>query len=150
MITRRDAIIGRAFGIGAALAYGISAIFIKQGVSGMAPPLVGAVLSLFAGTLALTIIGARNLTPKLIQDKKAIGFLFLSGFANSLGLLSSYFALTMNPVVIVVPLQSTHPLFILLWGFLFLGRMEKITPRLILGSVLVVSGVALITIGGTI
>jgi drug/metabolite transporter (DMT)-like permease len=147
MITRRDAIIGRAFGIGAALAYGSSSVLIRQGVTGLAPPLVGAAIGLLSGTLSLTIVGARGLRTNLTQKRRAIGFLLIAGVTAALGIMSSFFALSMAPVVIVSPLQSTSPLFTLLWSHLFLGKLEKITLRLVLGSILVISGVALITIG---
>ncbi|MBI2288283.1 MAG: DMT family transporter [Chloroflexi bacterium] len=147
MSITKNAMIGGAFGIGAALAYGISSILIKQGVTRLAPPLVGAIIALSSGTIALSIVGVRGFGARLAQSKNPIVFMVLSGIANSLGAVASYFALSMTPVVIVSPLQSTHPLFILLWSHLFLGKLERITPRLILGTILVVGGVVLITIG---
>ena len=147
MITKRNAIIGRAFGIGAALAYGISSVLIRQGVTSLAPPLIGAAIGLLSGTLSLTIVGARDLRTNLTQKRRAIGFLLISGVTAALGIMSSFFALSMAPVVIVSPLQSTSPLFTLLWSHLFLGQLERITLRLVLGSILVIFGVALITIG---
>ena len=147
MITRRDAIIGRAFGIGAALAYGTSSVLIRQGVAGLATPLVGAAIALFSGTLSLAIVGARDLRADLAQKRRSIGLLLISGVTAAFGVMSSFFALSMAPVVVVSPLQSTSPLFALLWSHLFLGKLEKITLRLVLGSILVIAGVALITIG---
>lgn len=147
MSTRRDAIVGRAFGIGAALAYGSSSVLIRQAVGALAPPLVGAAIALLSGTLALAVIGARGLKTSLAQSRKSIGFLLLSGVAASLGIISSFFALSMAPVVIVSPLQSTNPLFALLWSYLFLGRLERITRRLVLGTILLVAGVILVTLG---
>jgi len=149
MNTRRDAIIGRTFGIGAAIAYGTSSVLVRYGVGSLAPPLVGAAVALVSGTLALTLVGARGIRASLAQNRRAVGFLLLSGTAAACGIMSSFFALSMAPVVIVSPLQSTNPLFALLWSYLFLGRLERITPRLVLGSILVVGGVILITISRT-
>ena len=147
MSARRN-IIGIALGLGAGLAYGVSSVFIRQGVVGMAPPLVGAAIALLSGTLGLAIVGTRNLNrANLVQNKKPIVFLLISGVAASLGIMSSFFAFSMAPVVITSPLQSTSPLFTLLWSYLFIGHMARITPRLILGSFLVVCGVILITLG---
>ncbi len=147
MNTRRDTIVGRAFGIGAALAYGASSVLIRQGIGGLAPPLVGAAIALLSGTLALAVMGARGVRASLAQNRKSIGFLLLSGTAAACGIMSSFFALSLAPVVVVSPLQSTNPLFALLWSYLFLGRLEKITPRLVLGTILVVGGVNLVTLG---
>lgn len=147
MSTRRGTIIGRAFGIGAALAYGVSSVLVRHGVSGLASPLVGAAVALLSGTVGLSILGARGLRANLAENRRGIVFLLLSGVAAACGIMSSFFALSMALVVIVSPLQSTSPLFALLWSHLFLGRLERITPRLVLGSIFVVSGVILITLG---
>ena len=147
MNTKRDAFIGTAFGIGAALAYGTSSVFIRQGISNLAPPLVGAAVSLLSGTLVFLVIRARDLRANLAQNRKAVGFFLLAGLAASFGIVSSFFALSLTPVVTVSPLQSTSPLFAMLWSYLFLRRLERITSRLILGSILVIFGVILITIG---
>ena len=149
MSTRRDAIIGRAFGIGTALAYGITSVLVRYGVGGLASPLVGAAVALFAGTLGLTAIGARGIRASLTQNRKSVVLLLLAGTAAACGIMASFFALSMAPVVIVTPIQSTSPLFALLWSYLFLGQLERITPRLVLGSILVAGGVILITISRT-
>ncbi len=147
MNTRRDVIIGRAFGIGAALAYGISQVLIRRGVSDLAPPLVGATIALFSGTIALSIFGARDVNSNLAENKKGVIFLLLSGGTAALGIIASFYAFRLAPVVIVSPLESISPLFALLWSHLFLGKLERITRRVILGSILVVGGVILITLG---
>lgn len=146
MRTRRDAIIGTTFGIGAGLAYGISWVLIRQGVSGMAPPLVGAAIGVFSGTLGLLVTGGSGIKSGVVNHKKAVVLMFCAGLAAAGGTISSYFALSKAPVVIIGPIQSMHPLFTLLWSWMFLGQMERITPRLVLGSMLVVSGVVLITL----
>jgi len=151
MNTRRDVIIGQAFGIGGALAYGGSSVLVRYGVADLAPPLVGAAVALLAGTLGLAIIGARRLDrTSLTQNTKPTVFLVLAGVMAALGIVASFFALDMAPVVIVSPLQSTSPLFALLGAYLFLGHLEKITLRLVVGSFLVVFGVILITLGRAI
>ncbi|MFC2020375.1 EamA family transporter [Chloroflexota bacterium] len=149
MSTRRNVIIGRAFGLGAGLAYGISSVLIRYGVGDMAPPLVGAAIAMLSGTLGLFVLGGRGIKASLTESRKAIALLLSSGLAAAIGIIASFFALSMAPVVVISPLQSMSPLFALLWSWLFLGQLEKITPRLVLGTVLVVSGVILITLGRT-
>ena len=53
MNARRDIIIGRVLAVGAALAAGTTAVLIRQGVADLAPPVVGAAISLLSGTLVL-------------------------------------------------------------------------------------------------
>ena len=150
MISRRDAIIGRVFGISAGLSYGISSVLIRQGIGDLAPPLVGAAIAMLSGSLVLAFSGGRGVKAAVTENKRSVIFLLCSGIAAAAGIIASFFALSMAPVVIVSPLQSITPLFALLWSWLFLSHMEKISRRLVLGSVLVVSGVILITLGKTI
>ena len=144
---RKEVIIGRTFALVAAIAYGISHVLVRLGVTDLAPPLVGATLALLTGTLVLAMIGGRNLRGNLRQKKKMVVFLIISGVCSGSAVVSSFFALSMVPVVIAGPLQSTPPLFTLVLSHFFLRKLEKITPRLILGTVLVVAGITLVTIG---
>ena len=59
MNTKREVIVGTAFAFGAAIAYSISAVLVRRGMAGLAPPLAGATISLLSGTLILAIIGMR-------------------------------------------------------------------------------------------
>jgi uncharacterized membrane protein len=147
MNKRKEIIIGRAFAFSAALAYAVSAVLVRQGLAGMAPPLVGAAVSLLAGGLVIAIIVGGRLESNLRQKKGSVAFLLLAGVASGCGVLASFFALSVAPVVIVSPVQSTSPLFALVSAWLFLGRLETITFRLVLGTIFVVTGVILITIG---
>ena len=147
MNTKRDFTIGMTFAFSAAIAYGISAVLIKQGLANLAPPLVGAAVSLFAGTIVLAFIGLRKTGGNLRQEKRSVGLLLIAGIFAGLGIMCNYFALSMAPVTVVTPVTSTNPLFALILSHFFLGRLEKITLRVVLGTILVVAGVALITIG---
>ncbi len=149
MKMNRNVLIGIALGIGAGLSYGVSSVLIRYSVGNLATPLVGASVSLLIGTIGLSIFGGRGIKNTLSTNRRGFIYLLLSGAAASCGIICMFFALGMAPVVVVTPLQSINPLFALLWSYLFLGRLEKITPKLILGSVLVVAGVILIALGRT-
>ncbi len=147
MSPKREFIIGTAFAFSAALAYGTSQVLIRKGMVGMAPPMVGAAISLLSGTLGLSIIGMRNPGTNLRQEKKSVVWMLLAGVLGGLGIMANFFALSMAPVTTVSPLTATNPLFALLWSYFFLGKLERITPRVILGTALVVAGVILVTLG---
>ncbi len=67
MNKRRDIIIGRAFAIGAAVAYGITSVLVRRGVAELAPPLAGATIARLSGTLILAIMGMRSPESNLRQ-----------------------------------------------------------------------------------
>ncbi len=148
MSTRKDAIIGRVFGVGAGMSYGVSSVLIRQGVGDMTVPLVGAAIAILSGTLGLSVIGGRGVKAGFIERRKSVFLLLSSGAVSAGGIISSFFALSQAPVTVVAPLQGISPLFALLWSWLFLGHLEKITRRLVAGSVLVVAGIVLIILGG--
>ncbi len=147
--TRREAVVGRAFAGGAALAFGTSSVLIRKGLGTLSTPLVGATLAMLSGTLILAIMVTRNLEKNLRQKKREVGFLLLTGVCYGLGMAATYLSLSLAPVVMVAPITSSSPLFTLLLAHFFLGRLERITPRLVLGTVLVVAGATLATIGST-
>ncbi len=147
MKTRRDLVIGTSFGIVAALGYALTAILVRRGVADLAPPLVGATISLSCGAVILGLNTARSPESALRQKKSAIGFFLISGVIAGIGISSHYLALSLAPVVLVIPVSSTSPIFALLWSHIFLGQLERITPRIMLGAIFVVIGAILISIG---
>ena len=74
----------------------------------------------------------------------------LSGLASAVAVISLYFALERADVVIVVPISSANPLVTLLIARLFLERLEEVTRWVLVGTVLVVMGVALVIWGSTL
>jgi len=57
-----------------------------------------------------------------------------------------YYALDLSPVVVVIPLSSTGPLFALTLASIFLRDSEKVTARIVTGAGLIVAGVVVITL----
>ncbi len=60
-------------------------------------------------------------------------------------MLLGIFALRVGTVSVVAPLTGTMPLFVLALSSLFLRDIERITARLVVGTLLIVLGVYLIT-----
>lgn len=144
---RRDIIIGRTCAILSALGYGMGSVLNRQGIILLTTPLVAASVSTLAGTLAMGILAGRRLEGNLRNKKRAVFFYFLAGLSSGLGALSSFFALSTTPVVIASPIHNTYPLFALFFSQIFISRLEKISLRLVVGTVFVVGGVVLITLG---
>jgi len=143
----KNIVIGRTFAILSAMGYAVGAVLARQGVIDLTSPLAGSAVSLLAGTLVMGMIMGRRLESNLRKKKRSVIFFFLAGLASGSGALSSFFALSLAPVVVISPIQNTYPLFALLFARIFLSRLEKISFRLALGAVFVVGGVALITLG---
>lgn len=145
---RKDTESGYVFGLAAALCFAIVGILVRSGLSNLATPLVGVTLALSSGTLTQGLFASKDL-PDTRWNKKAVGFLLLSGLASGVAATSYYFALDVTPVVIVAPLTGAAPLVTLFCAHLFLKRLERITWRIVFGTLLVVSGVIVIAMART-
>ena len=138
---------GYVFPLAAGACWGTTALLVKIGVSGLTTPMAGATVSLFFAMLPLALPAAKDFKSSIGGDRRAVGFLLISGLASAIAIISQFTALSLSPVVVVSPLISISPLVTLLCAHLFLQRLEKVTPRIILAVFLVVFGAILITTG---
>ena len=76
------------------------------------------------------------------------GFFLLAGIFSSLGPVLLYFSLQYADLVIVAPLASTTPLFVLLMSYLFLRADEIFTTKVVMGTIATVLGVMMVTMYG--
>ncbi|MBM3945537.1 MAG: hypothetical protein FJ317_08650 [SAR202 cluster bacterium] len=71
----------------------------------------------------------------------------LAGLASAWGIGFFLLAVGKAPVVVVSPIGGVYPLFVIILSYLFLKRVERITWQTVVGALLVVGGVAAITVG---
>lgn len=80
-------------------------------------------------------------------DRKAMGFVVLSGLTSVVASLGQFFALQRGDVVVVAPIMATFPLWTLLLSHIFIARLEQITLRLVIGALFAVAGVIAVALG---
>jgi len=136
---------GIIFSLASAAVYGIGTVITKWGVTHLASPLVGATLSLTAGTLVLFLVAGKDFVVSTKAYRREAAFSAFAGLAAAIGLISMYVALSIAPAVIVTPLSGTSPLFTVLGTHLFLRKFEKVTNRVVLSVVMVVVGGILVS-----
>jgi len=144
-VAKKSRILGYGSGLGAALCWGIASVLISYS-SQFGPPFVVLSYALLSGIIFLSAATGKNFEIGIKTNKKAINLLLIAGALNGIGLSSFYFALAIAPVVVVAPLSATSPLFTILCVHLFLQKLERITPLVIIGCLLVVAGGVLIAI----
>ena len=145
----RRVLLGYLAGVGAAFCYGSLALLAKKIVTDFAPPLVATAFSLLFGAIILGILVHRHAIVDLpVAPKRAWLMVALAGVASTWGVTFWFLALDKSPVVLVAPLVGASPLVSIVLTHLFLRRLERITWRTVIGAMLVVSGVALVAIGG--
>jgi drug/metabolite transporter (DMT)-like permease len=110
-------------------------------------PVVGAAI---AATTSLLTMGAMYMIwgekkPLPPAAKKGVTYFAFSGFMNFLSYALTYTALSLERVSIISPLVNASSLFVLPLALLLLQDVEKLTPRKIGATALVILGVVLIS-----
>jgi drug/metabolite transporter (DMT)-like permease len=144
---RKTMLIGCLAGLGAAVGYGASNVVTKEVVTNYTTPLVASTLALMFGTLYLFPIAFRNLPELRHSSRHGIGYIALGGVLQGTGVTLMMTALSKAPVVVATPIGSLNPLVALILAQIFLKQMERITPRIVIGTALVVAGVVLVIVG---
>ncbi|RLJ70656.1 transporter family protein [Hydrogenivirga caldilitoris] len=132
------------FALLSALVWGTAPLIFKLGLRGDVPPLVGIFFhNLTASIFALvSMLILKEGFSYPLRDITIISFGgFVSGF---LGLLLYYKAIKLGDVSVVAPIVASSPLWASLFAFVLLG--EHFTPMKLVGTILVVTGVVLITL----
>ena len=129
----------------AAVAFGISTILRKTGLTVLPEPLLGAAVTLgTAFVVLLIIIQLRGGRKELKFNRKSSGWMFGAAIVNTGAILSFFAALNLGQVVRVEPLVACNPLLTILWAGIFLRQIEQLSGRVILGALVTVAGTVLV------
>jgi drug/metabolite transporter (DMT)-like permease len=146
---KRALLPGYLLAFGAATAYGLGAVLIREGTQRFDVVLPGLVIALLVGMLSLAPLALRSLPAPRNLPRRAVTFVLLSGLSAAVGIGSNFIALSQLPVSIVTPISSTYPLVTLVLVRVFLHQSERITWRTLFGVVCVVAGVTLVALNRT-
>jgi DME family drug/metabolite transporter len=128
-----------------AFCFGVVAIIRKLGLS-HAPPAFGLAINVTTAFIVFTayLMVTGNLRI-VVCDGKSLWYFLVAGVAENVGVLLVLVALGLGQVSVVTPLNGTAPLFVLVLTFMFLKGVERLTGRIVVGTVLIVLGVFLLT-----
>ena len=79
------------------------------------------------------------------MERESFLFFFCAALIALSAQIANFIALSRAEVSVIIPLLNTTPLFAVLFSSFFLRSMETITPRILLGAILMVAGVVIIT-----
>jgi uncharacterized membrane protein len=136
---------GIALGLGAALLFAIRDNLVRWAARGSdVPGFVAASASLASATLVIAIVVL--LRPNgIVRVRQAFRPFVLSGLVYGVSYACLYSAFDRGRVTIVAPLVATESLWAVLISMVVLRHSERIGPRLLVASALVVGGGALIS-----
>ena len=139
----RDLAKGVAAGLSAGICYGIGPVLTKFAIEEGNSPYTGIFISYVTAMLLILIhrMILRKLAEVKLFYKKAIAPMSLGALSTSIAQLCRYLSLDYISVSIVLPLNSTSTLFTILLSFVINRRIELFTWKIIVGAILVVTGV---------
>ncbi len=121
--------------------YGLASLFIKEGM------LENIFFSVFIASISgLVMLGAFAAAKNRLRLAKN-RYLAISATSLAFGNISYYFALSITPLTIAVPISNLYPLVTTVLSYLFIQKLESIGFKTIVGSFLAVLGSILISIG---
>jgi len=120
---------------------------VRFGLLQIYSPLVGATIAATTSFITMSLIYFSFEEKKPLQVSSRKGFLLfaVAGFMNFLSYAFAYTALSLERVSLISPLINGSSLFVLPLSALLLKDVEKLTPRKIGATGLVIIGVALIS-----
>lgn len=128
--------------------FGTAHVFRKMGLNVTPEPILGVMVQNAAGLILIVsscLVQRQRQWVGLTRGKTwfTFGLAGLSGFTAQLCLFS---ALDVGHVVIVTPLVSLEPFFVLLLAGLFLKKVERVTWKIVFGAVLIVGGATMLSL----
>jgi drug/metabolite transporter (DMT)-like permease len=133
-------------GLASALAYSLSNIASKSGVLLQPDPFLSATTGAVAGLAVISAyLIATGQTRDLGISRQSLACFAATGVLSSVGWLTMMAALETGSVGVVTTIVYSYPLFALITTRLLM-KEEKFTTRTVLGSTLVVVGVAIVTL----
>ncbi len=134
------------FPIAASVLAGASQVVRKFGMAALPHPFLAAAVtatsSLIISVVVMWYVEKTQETWKM--NRQCVWWFLAAGITVSFAMTSIYHALDLGKVSVVIPLSSTAPLFSLILTALFLRDVERVTLRIVVSTVLIISGVVLI------
>ena len=145
---QKRVITGYGMALMAAALYGGSSVIAKKAMAeNDITPVVFTSFSLLFGVVIVFLLLHRNFNFEVGVPRRYFGFMIAAGLASGSAITFLVLAVNRAPVAVVTPLASLNPLVTLALVHLFLQRLERVTARVMAGTVLAVLGVILVILG---
>jgi len=131
----------------AGLMGGIASILFKTAIKKMPSPLLGVWLGSAEGLLLFPLIALLFPAGQRYRfNAAAIPWLVLAGVCGSAAMFGLVLSISLGQVSIVFTLTQSSPIFVIALSVLFLRKLEKVTPRVVLGGLMTVGGGILVSV----
>jgi drug/metabolite transporter (DMT)-like permease len=128
------------------LALGAGSILRKFALIQFDAPVLGVSVAYTASLLPFLIMLASSATTrKELSLKKDLRLFWVAGVGQAITWMLSFYALSFNDVSVIAPLLSIEPVFVAVFAYLYLRKIEHVSKKLVVSIVLTVLGVVLVT-----
>ena len=137
------------FGIGTAICFAVSAIFIRYGLEDLPSPLLGVTVGMVITALScgVLLIFRRSEIQQGPILRDALLFQLGAGMFVGLSTWARWIALSMAPVAVVLTLGRINVPVVIFLAPLIVGRQaERVTIRVWLGAALIIAGAVLLNL----
>ncbi|MFN2218480.1 MAG: EamA family transporter [Anaerolineae bacterium] len=137
------------FGIGTAICFSISAIFIRNGLEDLPSPLLGVTVGMVITSIAygIVLLARRKEIRQRSIPRDASLWQMAAGVTVGLSTWARWIALDIAPVAVVLALGRLNVPVVILLAPLLVGRKaERVTPRVWLGAALIVAGAVILNL----
>jgi len=131
----------------ASVTAGLSYVLKKMGLNFYGEPIVGVAMAYLISLILYALMF--TISPKVRSQTSINSHTFKlfwkTGLCDSIGFLLLFYAFEYGDVTMVTPLLQVQPLFILLLSYFYLRKIETLSKKLVLGTILIVLGIVLAT-----
>ncbi len=145
-IDRRGLFLGFIYGLGAAVFWGSSAIFIKFALQEGGKPVGGSLIAYFAAAVVISpsvFLSRRSRRELLDESRESLSIAIWGGLTTSVAQLFRYMSLAAGSVISVSLALRAQPLWVLILAFIFIREYESFSRRVLIGNALVLAGTVL-------
>ena len=128
------------------IALGVGSILRKYALNQFDAPVLGVAIAYTTSLLPfLLILMFSEPTRKGLSLKRDVRLFWVAGVGQAITWMLSFYALSYDDVSVITPLLSIEPVFVALFAYYYLRKIEHVSPKLVLSIVLTVLGVVLVT-----
>lgn len=150
-IKRGGTLLGYMMAAGAAASFAVRDTISRHVVTDTAPPLVTAAFALTFGGALLLLVTHRDVIRSLRNiPSKYIMLCCMARLLQGLAVTSLFQALSRAPITTVAPINASAPLVTLILAHIFLSRLERLNPLLVVGTFFSVGGVVTVVLGASL
>ena len=148
-VDRHTLFVGMLYGIGAAVFWGSSAIFIKFGFEAGGSPVTGTLIAYVAAAIVISpsvLLNDKHRIELFHEGRKSLQVAISSGLTTSIAQLLKYLSIAYGSVIVVILVGRTTPIWVLLFAFLFNRKYESFSRWVFLGNGLLIIGTILVVL----